>query len=222
MYKVDPKDEIARFRTPDQAGIDDALAGGFIGADPKDEAIITKYADKLITTLNAGKSFMQVIGLAHKLADLFSKTSAKNSVCQKGCSHCCRILVSVSKMEAAYIAKKTGRTLIEDRSLGLSPTDDNIEYCPFHDDETAGCSIYSARPISCRIFFAFDDPSYCADPNTTHAISTDNGKSPIKFVQDMITWLVQGSGNQAGDIRDYFDATDSTTRGNKKKVRRKK
>jgi Fe-S-cluster containining protein len=221
MYKVDPKNEIARFRTPEQAGLDDAAAGGFIGADLKDEAKIQKLVDRIIAEFERGKSFMLLISMAHKLADLLSTNSAKHSVCQRGCSHCCKILVGASLMESTYISRKTGTPLIEDRTYDLKHDDKSISYCPFHDPETASCGIYENRPIACRIFFAFDSPEYCVGGDQVHAISTDNGKAPVKILQDICMWLIQASGNKAGDLRGYFDAVDFS--GNtKKKAKNKK
>lgn len=85
-------------------------------------------------------------------------------VCERGCAHCCKQLVSVTplEIELAKLSPKFGKA---------SPFDPATSYCPFLDRDTAQCSIYEFRPLACRAFLAFDDPKYC-EANVEHCVTT--------------------------------------------------
>ena len=202
MYKVKNSDVI--FRTHDQVVKMDKEQTQMIGCNSGDEDKIKELDSRLsaLTEKVGGGSYLPIVKIIYQLLDLMNGHTKKMSVCQVGCSHCCRIGVDVSVVEAIYIKENTGFELTEPDPEYKHRVD---EYCVFHDEETASCSIYEFRPAHCRIFFAFDSPVYCDDVNGVHAISTNHGMSPDPYVRHLMGYLLSCGENEHHDIRAWFD-----------------
>lgn len=97
--------------------------------------------------------------------DKFGEFVSTFSVCQKGCSFCCKIDVQVSRLEAEYISLKGGYRL----DSGNDQTFMNEKSCPFLGKDQC-CSIYAYRPFNCRTFHTLDDPKYCSNGDEKHQI----------------------------------------------------
>lgn len=85
--------------------------------------------------------------------------------CKKGCSHCCNIWVSASPLEALYVAKiikARGAEAIErlrqanqvTEQYNFDTRDQHPHPCPLLEQNV--CSIYEARPKSCRMAASID------------------------------------------------------------------
>lgn len=94
------------------------------------------------------------------LSSQWSELATKHSACRKGCSHCCHVMVSLSRSEAQLIASKIGATIRADAGAPLAFTsEEELETitgtpCPFLKD--GSCSIYEHRPLACRTLVNLD------------------------------------------------------------------
>jgi len=122
------------------------------------------------------------------------------SVCQRGCAHCCVVDVDVGLIEAAYIADKTGLTLLDRKTRAKKGYHLDNHYCPFLDQSKGECTIYEFRPIVCRSFYAFDSPDYCRE-FAKHAIYSFQANGAIEH---FATELIRQGGNRGADIREWF------------------
>lgn len=116
--------------------------------------------------------------------------------CKKGCTHCCRIPVSISELEAEYIAKFTKNK----RTKAILPAETNSP-CPFL--QKGACSIYTARPFVCRQHVMLDDTSRWCHIDVCHEIKlTQLQFTEIREFYDM---LLHDSGKvNRVDIREAF------------------
>lgn len=99
--------------------------------------------------------------------------------CKKGCAHCCYIRVDVSKAEALTILQYC-------RENGIAIDWDKVQRkaqetkapCPFLGSENE-CTIYAARPVSCRKYFVLNPPEDC------DTINNPNGQTHNYINVDM-------------------------------------
>lgn len=96
------------------------------------------------------------------------------------CNVCCKRIANlgVSEMEMDYVEEYLSREKpgpeykerLRDfkRFIGETPDQKNGQTCPFFSEELKGCSIYAARPLSCRTFGCYLNrryegmvPDYC-------------------------------------------------------------
>lgn len=137
----------------------------------------------------------------YNLADKILEQTKEFLPCQKGCSHCCYINVSITILEAEYIERNTG---IKFRKLLTSKSYDNNKFlgitCPFLKNNT--CTIYKYRPFACRKHMSFDkDTFWCEIKNFNDKKITMGSFDYEKSYYD----ITQYSGNTIyGDIRDFF------------------
>lgn len=148
-----------------------------------------------------------------ELADEISAAIETNALCLRGCSHCCRMMVSMAEAEAENISAAIGRPLI---GHGVPAAEANrrkgewaIRYwgvpCPFLQNDE--CSIHAHRPIACRLHFSLADaPFFCQTDLKPDESAVPNIQMP-PFWRAYAT--ITGRGNH-GDIRDFF-ATSSPT-----------
>ena len=136
----------------------------------------------------------------YDLADEVGKVLAPHMVCEKGCSHCCRIDVAVTAVEAQYIQKNVGIT----PDMGHTVTSghgDTKQPCSFL-DAAGTCTIYAHRPFACRAFYALDNPAFCESLDTPHVTYTSESNGMLNKLFMMIAHL---NGRQPiRDIRDFF------------------
>lgn len=105
------------------------------------------------------------------------RNSGKKVFCREGCSGCCSLAVHATYPEAAAVAKtlsakqhkqlelyilRLQKTLPElsDLKSYLKRHRQEIGPCPFLDD-LGSCTIYSARPISCRSLLSTRPEAWC-------------------------------------------------------------
>lgn len=125
------------------------------------------------------------------------------SVCSAGCSHCCKIDVATTRLEAIYIEKHTGIKANRSRKRSRNHTND----CPFLAKDGT-CKIYEARPFNCRTFHTLDDAKFCESQGSPHIIYGSSSTNPPYNVDCYISMSqILNSLNKNGefkDIRDYF------------------
>lgn len=166
----------------------DRKVGGIVGFDPESAGEVSRLYDEI----NSGDKSLDKI---YQLAELSEERSSKHAVCQKGCGHCCKLKISITKVEAENIAEKTGRKIkLKDRS--------KMTYCPFFDKKIAGCSIYAHRPLVCRTYFAFTSADYCKDKKPQFMTSLAKNKVAMALLDVLLSM----SDNKKGDIRHFFGA----------------
>ncbi len=141
--------------------------------------------------------------LIYDYLDEYNQFVQTFSVCKRGCSHCCKIDVAVTKLEALYIEKQTGSTMNRKRKFSTNHRD----VCPMLLADGV-CRIYEYRPFNCRTFHTLDSPDYCATPGVSHVIyGVANHKVSYqsgcyKMMKDKCNSLNQTK--ESKDIRDYF------------------
>lgn len=138
---------------------------------------------------------------ALKVAQEMAKTVVPYSACRSGCSYCCHTSVAVSLLEAQMIGDAIGQA-----PLNVPPRQsrEGIEQyhrqpCPFL--KNSKCSIYSVRPMACRLMFNMaDNPFFCnteIDPEDSHVTQLNLKDIELAFTG---TFLEEGF----ADIRDFF------------------
>jgi len=139
-----------------------------------------------------------------RTADRIFAHAGQYAVCARGCGHCCHVHVPIADFEAQFIAERVG---IKPVALQRSIPHNRMEYsgatpCPFL--KQGECSIYEARPLTCRMHLNFDiDPYWCLHENWD--------KPGAAIPRPDITPLMEAYHALAGkarpvvaDIRDFF------------------
>lgn len=135
------------------------------------------------------------------------------AACRKGCAHCCRISVAITRNEAELIGKATGRSVAKVDAPSvyeIGSAAEAVEFqakmdavlrttpCPFLLDEA--CSTYAHRPMACRTYFNLDDDALLCQVVPGHTVDVPHA--------DYRTLLAHSFGMQASspiaDIRDFF------------------
>lgn len=128
-------------------------------------------------------------------ADEFNLPFIEDSVCQKGCIYCCLISVDISEIEVQYIERNTKYKRKNHEEINKN------KKCPFLNLVDNACMVYNYRPLACRCFFTFDNPSYCKS-DEPHVITQ------LKSIEEIQTsyynLLKSVSIPILRDIRDYF------------------
>lgn len=137
---------------------------------------------------------------SYRYLDYYHKFVTADSVCSKGCSHCCSVDVRISSLEAAYITENIGIPA----DFTSEHSKNHASPCPFLSTDKS-CSIYPFRPFSCRTMRAADHPSYCV-PRETHvadgAPGYGHGSSVLRYIAHDIARL--NANRPEKDIRDFF------------------
>ena len=170
------------------------------------------YFDKATSLYRALQTSRAPLGeqlqMVYRYMDSFQPYLAQITTCSragKGCSHCCRIDVQITTLEAENIWLYTRRLA---QPTGPITTGHKTP-CPFLDKEGA-CSIYKQRPLICRIYHVAGDPVHCDPASGAKQIHYGH---PPKFgnniFKNLIGWTHHVAINNGGtvrDIRDFFPA----------------
>ena len=167
--------------------------------------IPTSFVDELnsleFTRENPIKGLETIYGYMNKYNSIIKQVA----VCEKGCSFCCYVDVSITDLEARYISEKTHHKIKNLHRITLGYFG---KKCPFLSDSNE-CSIYDSRPFHCRTLHALDDPKYCKT-NESHQIygtadpriSPRYGSNILERTKKAIDFL--DNHKQIRDIRDFF------------------
>lgn len=150
----------------------------------------------LFSTLPPPMKMLRARSLAADLSDLTTPYSA----CKSGCSHCCHIAVTITDLEAADIARYSGRKADNMKPKARSVEAQRAKYhrvpCPFLVE--GRCSIYAVRPVACRLAFNMADiPQACDTAESAQVPYLNMGQ-----IHDAFAYAFRKS--RWGDIRDFF------------------
>lgn len=96
--------------------------------------------------------------------DKISEVRKDFVACGKGCSDCCKMNVSISKLEARSISEATKRPFVDLSDSVQHPVEAFVgKPCPFLVDEV--CSIYEIRPLACRRHASFHSSAAWCKPD---------------------------------------------------------
>lgn len=145
--------------------------------------------------------FMQSL---HNGTKALSESFSKVSVCTKGCSHCCKLNVDLTLVEALYIKSKLKGDNV---ALRYSAGFESGTFCPFHNEATKACNIYEFRPIACQLFASVDSAEYCKTPDVAHEVLTQHS---ISAFEDLVRPLEDAGRLHPeypvyADIREWFE-----------------
>ena len=197
MYKVKPGDIIPT-RTPVEAQALDAMLNGLITPFDKDQPVINKLFKQLERLSAKRDNGVKVVAKILEIVDTFYRRASTYSVCAKGCAHCCKVDVSVSKAEAFYMSRVIPKKIIK-RAKARGA---NNGYCPFLDTDTALCTIRDFRPLACRALYVFDDPELCIDPNTSHTMTVDGSNYAGAPIERLVKYIISCGGVEAAEVKD--------------------
>lgn len=161
--------------------------------------------DHLINVrFNGPGTLFEHLSSAYQFLDKVNREFVSSFVtCKKGCSHCCRMDVQITKFEAEYIHVATGIPHNPNATLTIG----NKGACPFL-SKNGECSIYVVRPLFCRTYHSLSDPHLCSIPGADIAQygSMESNMGNILY-RGIASWLhFQNLSIRGGikDIRDFF------------------
>ncbi|WP_232968485.1 YkgJ family cysteine cluster protein [Pseudomonas putida] len=157
---------------------------------------------EFLEALRSGLPHRAMLNRLKKASDKINAAAMPRSACRSGCSHCCHISVLISQSEADAIGTSIGRKprKLKERLPGVKVRDKWFKVpCTFL--KKGRCSIYSERPLACRLMFNMSDTPYFCNtaipPEESHVTMLDmrkleEGYAKVFLKQD---W---------GDVRDFF------------------
>ena len=176
---------------------------------PIPDELVADMKELIATKINSHDlNLFEKLEAVYAFTDRFNAFVATFAVCQKGCNHCCRIDVQVSRLEAEYITVKGGPQLDQ----GEARTMGHKTACPFVGSD-GSCTVYKTRPFNCRTFHTLDDHKYCVDGDEDHQVYGASGLGyGVSIYQMLASWLKDVHDTNAlpyRDIRDWFQPKPS-------------
>lgn len=156
-----------------------------------------KEKQDFLSSLNGNYKDLSKLKKFFTYVDLINSNIEDFIVCQKGCAFCCKIPVQISELEVKYIERNTKYKRQDIKDINVN------EYCPFLDKTKGICSIYEFRPLVCRTFFTFDNPSYCEEGKKKHIVSSLDTNPHIVSLYALLLDNTNCMPYQK-DIRNYF------------------
>jgi Fe-S-cluster containining protein len=134
--------------------------------------------------------------------DKISKIREPFVACGIGCSDCCRMNISVSKLEAQTISGVTGKQFVDlQESMSHKYKHFVGTACPFLEKDE--CSIYDHRPLVCRRHSSFHSTAEWCTPD----VLLEKRVPIIQFGGIDRAFIETSSDNRGvviADIRDFF------------------
>ncbi len=165
---------------------------------PQSLVIEFKALEKIVKS--GSGSAVSKLNKIFALTDKITTLIAPYMVCEKGCSHCCKIDVYMTSVEAQYIHKNldiaptTGHSLTSGHGQAKRP-------CTFLDN-TGACAIYEYRPFSCRTYFTLDNPMFCKDIEVEHISYTSTSNGLLYKLLELTAYI--NAKQPIRDVRDFF------------------
>lgn len=178
------------------------------------EAKESAAARRLIRAAQRAGNVSQRVIWLHRAAAAWSESLSAVAACRQGCSHCCNTPVTITKVEAEFLAKASGRRsrvpLKPMTFRGLDHLEELIQAqaesikdfapspCPFLTD--GHCSVYEARPLACRTLLNLDDDDLlCRLVPGVEVPVPYAGAGEFKAL-----YLLAQPNAELADIRDFF------------------
>ncbi len=141
------------------------------------------------------------------LSDKVAAAVSENVACKgNGCSYCCYQAVTITSIEAGWLQEATGRKAAGNVRRGLDDleqmrADFTGQPCPFLAKDGA-CSVYSSRPIACRLSMNIGASPFFCDTSIPSELSSVPALDLTQF------WIIYSQITEKstlGDIRDFFN-----------------
>lgn len=165
---------------------------------------LVEKANQLGQYLNTSRSStFDKLQAIYSYMDQYNQFVKTFTVCQNGCSHCCKYDVSITELEAHYIAYNYKLSPASPTRLSHG----HQSNCPFLSD-TGSCKIYDHRPLNCRALHALDNPALCATDKHHKLYGAVGGRAGIlKSIEHAVKSLNKMVDGTQADIRDFFPGT---------------
>lgn len=167
----------------------------------------SKEFDRIVKSRrNLDQKALGLLAEVDKVMALFGDVSP----CKKGCSYCCNQSLIIFEWEANRITDVTGRKQNPFKGVDFerwSPQTRKqyiAQYtevpCPFLKNDV--CSIYAARPMSCRVHLSLADDATACDILGNPGASVPYAN--MEFARHIWAVMFLNAGQRAGDIREFF------------------
>lgn len=172
-------------------------------------------AERLLNTARTAGTAAQRVTWLQRTASAWSKPLEAVAACRKGCSHCCKIPVTMTDIEAKQLGARLGvkpdtpKFSVSLAAIGFEEEDLMAAQlqlreavpataCPFLVDEE--CAIYAARPLACRLHLNLDeDDLLCRPSGSTESFVPLANAMTLKGM-----YLALQPSAILADIRDFF------------------
>lgn len=116
--------------------------------------------------------------------------------CGKGCSHCCRVFVGITRDEAQLLAAevRAGRASFDSERMEIQRHWASAEDFATHPREEAtciflqgdgSCGVYAHRPAACRALLVASDPEFCRQAERSSQV--------LAIINPHAEWLVSAA-----------------------------
>lgn len=187
----------------------DARRAAFLAAVPK--SLLTREDALTSDVARENASARSKLRRVYSVMDEISAYRADHVACRRACSACCRMNITITSLEAGFIAASTGRAAAQIITTIAHAQDKFVgRPCPFLVAEE--CSIYDSRPLACRKHASyFTTEKWCSPPYLNSV------KAPlVRFggLDEALTVLSTRRGSPVfADIRDFFGRTEEAKCG---------
>lgn len=144
------------------------------------------------------------------LMDEISQARSNYVACSNGCADCCRINITITKLEASQLSQASGRTaadVVQSKEHLINEFWGNP--CPFLVNDS--CSVYDDRPLACRMH-----ASYYINASACKSESTEDQGFPLVVFnglkEALHTVAMEKQGSVFADIRDFFPVVEVAVR----------
>jgi hypothetical protein len=163
-------------------------------------SVILKKEAGLTARLEASKlSPLKKLAAIYEFLDDLAKYIAPTP-CKKGCSSCCHYAVSISEVEVQFIEQVAKKKRLK---VAGAPGNFTGQPCPFL--MNGACSIYTARPYSCRRHHSLAPTAeWCAPENSFAGNFARAQSSEAQLAFDLVRGM-----SKLGDIRQVFGTAPS-------------
>jgi|GEM_PF-1356775 len=155
------------------------------------ESLFNEACDIQRYLINHDDSYFIKLDTLYRYLDRYEEFVSTFTTCAKGCAYCCHMDVSITRLEAEYIAVKANIPFLADHP---ATNGHSGHACTFLNNQLQ-CSIYPYRPFICRAYHSVSNPALCADfsarPGLFATPVDDYKQAPI--YRNMYLWIVHAN-----------------------------